>query len=410
MSHGNLLSVLLYGLESAKFKSPAEGCWKGETRSFDIHCFLTDEDLEKQIVKYSPDAIITVGKNIQLTKLPNCTVEIRKKWVHFDQFDAEAIGRAAIATYLRNCFENFGRENTPLVSVFTPTYNIGRTIHRAYNSLVCQTYPNWEWILFDDSTDNGKTFRALNEISQEDPRVSVYKSNLNSGIIGEMKYRCCALSKGEILVEFDHDDELARNGLEYVVKAFKQYPEAGFAYTDWAEVFDTGGNAHYGDTWGFGYGSYRKEIYWGRELLVTNSCHQNPLTIRHIVSVPNHIRAWRRETYFEIGGHNRNIHVVDDYEIVLRSFLHTRMVHIPKIGYIQYYNRLPGSGNTQDERRKEIQRLVRHFRNHYNQAIHERFLELGVNDFVWDENIPDKINWGADRPEVEEHCTLIADV
>ncbi len=91
--------------------------------------------------------------------------------------------------------------------------------------------------------------------------------------------------------------------------------------------------------------------------------------------MPNHLRAWRRDEYWRIGGHNPNLHVADDYELIIRTFLHAEMRHIPKLCYIQYLN--TGS-NTQDARRSEIQRLVRSIREYYEPQIQARLEQLGL--------------------------------
>ena len=85
----------------------------------------------------------------------------------------------------------------------------------------------------------------------------------------------------------------------------------------------------------------------------------------------------------------------DDYELILRTFLTTRMVHIRKFGYIQYMN-VASSGNTQRARNREIQRLVRFFAGHYAERIHQRFVELGVDDFIWDGG---ELDWNVPNPD-----------
>jgi hypothetical protein len=61
-------------------------------------------------------------------------------------------------------------------------------------------------------------------------------------------------------------------------------------------------------------------------------------------------------------------------------------------------------GNTEDARRKEIQRIVRFVANHYEQRIHARLLELGVKGFIW---TPDGLHWDQPRPEPESHCSIV---
>jgi hypothetical protein len=50
-----------------------------------------------------------------------------------------------------------------------------------------------------------------------------------------------------------------------------------------------------------------------------------------------------------------------------------------------------GGDNTQNYRRQEIQRLVRFIRERYDKQIHERFVELGVHDDAWS----DELGWSA---------------
>jgi O-antigen biosynthesis protein len=144
-----------------------------------------------------------------------------------------------------------------------------------------------------------------------------------------------------------------------------------------------------------GFGSYRFERLNGKDYAVTNYPSINAKTIRHIVGVPNHLRAWTKDAYWKCGGHNPDIHVCDDYELLIRTFLTTRMVHIQRFGYIQYHNS-SSSGNTQRHRNAEIQRLVKYFADHYNERIHRRFRELGVDDFIWQKK--GELDWGAPIP------------
>jgi glycosyltransferase involved in cell wall biosynthesis len=283
----------------------------------------------------------------------------------------------------------------PLVSVFTPTYKTGTKIHRPLRSLQAQSYSEWEWVIFDDSPDGGRTFEQMSALAFGDPRIVAYRADRPSGNIGEVKRRACGLARGRILVELDHDDELTPGALAAVVEAYRRFPDAGFFYTDCAEVFESGQSATYGETWAYGYGSYRQESLNGTEFQVTNYPDVNAKTIRHIVGVPNHLRAWTREGYQAAGGHNPEVHVCDDYELIIRTFLTTRMVHIQRFGYIQYHNDA-SSGNTQRHRNAEIQRLVRYFRNAYNDRIHERFVELGVDDFIWREG--GELDWNVPNP------------
>jgi O-antigen biosynthesis protein len=366
-----------------------------EADNFDVHCFADDHNVDEAVARIRPQVIFSFGSLESYPGLHNLPLDIRRRWVHYPDVSLSGahIAEAACAVFVdittQAKFADF-----PLVSVFTPTYRTGERIYRAYASLKAQTYNNWEWVIYDDSPDD-ETFSRITEIARMDTRVRVFRSHQPCGVIGEVKRRACGLARGSILVEMDHDDELTPSCLHYVVDAFRRFPDAGFAYTDCAEIYEDGENGRYPEGYGFGFGSYREEQYRGHNFLVTNYPSLNAKTIRHIVGVPNHVRAWTRTAYVASGGHSAEIHVADDYELCVRTFLTTRMVHIKRFGYIQYLGR--GESNTHRARNREIQRLVRMFVERYNTEIHERLVELGVDDFIWVNE--DEMDWSRSNPD-----------
>ena len=372
--------VCIFGADNITLYSSAEAP-DFETRDLDCRCFPDDQYLERILIEHRPHVIITFGVVQAFSRLMVARFEVRRRWLHFaDTSDLAAVGHSAFMCYLAVCVDN--REEEPLVSVFTPTYRTGDRFLRPLVAMKEQTYTNWEWVIWDDSDDDGQTAAMVKAHADLDHRIRLIRPERHSGIIGEVKYNACALSRGEILVELDHDDALTPDALANVVAASKQHPDAGFYYTDYAEVDPHLNPLRYPDGWGYGLGGYRKEIYRGRELLVALTPGISPKTIRHLVAAPNHLRAWRRDVYFRIGGHNREIHVADDFELMIRTFLETRMVHIPRLGYVQYQD---GGSNTQRVRNKDIQRHVRFLRWKYDRRIHDRFVALGVDDYIWNE-------------------------
>jgi len=212
------------------------------------------------------------------------------------------------------------------------------------------------------------------------------RGEAHSGSIGLVKRRAFNAAEGDLLVELDHDDELTEDCLQLLVSGLEANPECGFAYTECAEVNADGSPVKYGDTFAFGYGSYRPypHMYRGKPYLVTNYPQINRKTLSHIVGVPNHVRAWTRDAYRKSGGHNADVSVCDDYELLLRTFLTTRMLHIRHLGYIQY--RLPGSSNAHLVRNAEIQRQVAIFSAAYSTAIDRRAQEILGDNYSRDAN------------------------
>jgi len=395
--------ICIFGHNDIKLASPISEDYEEER--LDCRCYSSDSNLEQVLIQDKPHVIITSGNRLAFPNLIKAPFEIRKRWLHYDVLpDLTQLGIDAYNCYSANVLDNAGSDDSPLVTVFTPAYNTGERIYRPFKSLKEQTYSNWEWIVVDDSEDDAATFKLLRSLAKKDHRIQVFKPWEHSGYIGKVKNWACCLGNGRILVELDHDDELTDYALDYVIRGFRQFPEAGFLYTDCAEIYENGANHTYRNGWAFGYGSYADVEYKGKLYKSGSAGNINAKTIRHIISAPNHVRAWRKSFYESIGGHNKELHVADDYEIMVRTFLKTRMIRVPKLCYIQYI-----SNTAQQIRNKDIHRHVRSIRLHYGRMIHERLLELGCEDFTLDEKNGCS-DFNVPNPKVEPHVTLIADV
>jgi hypothetical protein len=188
----------------------------------------------------------------------------------------------------------------------------------------------------------------------------------HSGSIGDVKRKAFMAAKGDYLVELDHDDELTSNCLSEIHKAFEQ-PDVGFVYSDWSEILPDGASGKYPEGWAFGYGSEywnEKYKYW-----VMRAPEINRTTMSHIVSVPNHVRAWRSTLYHILMGHDHRLRIADDYELIIRTVLATKTVHIPELLYIQHI----GGHTAQRQQNDEVQRLVLEIATEYSEYLDLRF-------------------------------------
>lgn len=336
-----------------------------------------EEALAVDLAEFRPHAILTLPDTFAYPRMMAQPISIRSKWLTSLDQEPDKIALDIMAAFMDAVTGNrFPHE--PLISVFTPTYNTKKAvIERAYASLRNQAYNNWEWVLYDDS-ENTDTIALLSEIAHRDYRVRAYRGASHSGSIGETKRNCAGLCRGKILVELDHDDELTRWCLHYLLKAFQAFPDSGFAYTHCAEVNQHGPQPEYCQGFAYGYGSYRDESFDGQSGHVMVQPQINAKTIRYITACPNHVRAWKTSAYWTAGGHNPAVDIGDDYELIVRTFLTTKMVRVNLFGYIQHYH----SSNSQDARRPEIQRIVTSVSVGYEQRIHTRLLELDVPDFI----------------------------
>ena len=109
-------------------------------------------------------------------------------------------------------------DNT-LISVFTPTYNRASLLSRLYDTLILQTYKNFEWIIVDDgSKDNTK--EVVNSFVAE-RKIDIHFVQQENGGKHRAINTGVSLAKGELFFILDSDDVLPENALELVTETFQ---------------------------------------------------------------------------------------------------------------------------------------------------------------------------------------------
>lgn len=367
------LPVLFFSSEAPKLeKYDVKHVTPEESKTFDLYNTLNT---------FKPVAIITIGKPWQIYgKVGSLNYHWRRRWLHFD--DIKDFKPSAIeGCYATSALDrNNHTQEWPYVSVITTAFHSGDKIYRPFKSLQKQSYTNWEWIIFDDSKTD-ENWELLKKIKAQDYRIKLYRSDANSGFIGHVKRCASMLAVGKYLVELDHDDELHPDMLKWIVDGFRKFPEAKFLWSDCCELYEgTLENFNYGDHFAYGYGSNYRVKHGEKYREVTVNPWPNAKSMRHIVGVPNHVRVWETEFYQQIGMHNPHLPVADDYELLVRTFLKTKFIHVTELGYFQYRNQ--GGNNFTFLRNQLIQELTYLFRMQYDDKIHERLLELGIGDEV----------------------------
>ncbi len=109
----------------------------------------------------------------------------------------------------------------PLVSILIPNYNKLGFIQETFQSLLSQSYQNWECIVVDDHSDDG-SFEYLENLAQSEPRINLYKrpDNLPKG--GNIcRNYAFEMSSGDLIQWFDSDDIMLPNFLEDKVDFLK---------------------------------------------------------------------------------------------------------------------------------------------------------------------------------------------
>jgi len=131
--------------------------------------------------------------------------------------------------------------STPTVSIVVPTYNRQTLLPRALDSILAQTFDDWEIVLVDDgSTDATAEVAARYSNQLRDRLVLVQQPNRGSSAA---RNRGIETSRGRYVAFLDSDDEFLPRKLERQLDLFRRSPDLGLVYGDYAFV-DAAGVRH----------------------------------------------------------------------------------------------------------------------------------------------------------------------
>ena len=234
-------------------------------------------------------------------------------------------------------------------SIFTPSHDLSH-IDRPLESLKNQTFKDFEWILLlNGGAQNGREtlLPKIKSAGIEYKTVDFFQTfNKN---IGYLKKECCNLAEGEILVELDHDDALEPNCLEELAKKFEE-TDADFVYSsDYSVKLQPDGQEEYQTPFTQQWG-WEREEHDGKPYHPSFSL--NPQSFSYIWYAPDHVRSWKRDFYHSIGGHDPEMDICDDYDLVCRSYISGKVEQIREPLYKYYFHK---DNTAYGEKNKNIQ-------------------------------------------------------
>ena len=202
-------------------------------------------------------------------------------------------------------------KNGPLISIVVPAYlTPERFLRQMLDSLLAQTYENWELCLANGSPEDRDMQTILKSYAEMDRRIRYQDLKENLGI-AENTNAAFAMAKGDFVGLLDHDDLLAPNALYEIAAALEEYPEADVIYTDEDKV-TTDLTEHF---------QPHLKPDFNLDLLRSNNY------ICHFLVV-------RRSVVEKAGGFRREFDGAQDYDFVFRCVEQAReIVHVPEILY-----------------------------------------------------------------------------
>lgn len=198
----------------------------------------------------------------------------------------------------------------PLVSILTPVYNVEpHFLEECVESVLFQSYPYWELLLYDDGSTRPDTLALLKKFETIDNRIKVYLSPENRGICKTTNHAIGNV-KGEFVVFLDHDDKLAPQAIFEVAKVINNKPGIDIIYSDRDMISE--GNLRF---------MHLFKPEWAPETILASNylCH---------------LTMYRTELLKRIGGLDQDTEGSQDHDLLLRAQETSPQIHhIPIILY-----------------------------------------------------------------------------
>ena len=214
-----------------------------------------------------------------------------------------------------------------MIAILTPAHPTSAPwLLQTYQSLLQQTLTTWTWILLPN---NGATIPTA---ITADSRVRIFPGP-DTNHIGALKHTAASHAKANILVELDADDLLTPNALLTITTAFDD-PSIHMVYSNSASFDDAGNSTRYNPAENWRYRDYRHNNHTLTEHI---AWPPSPHSFRLIYYAPDHVRAWRTTSYWQVGGHDPNLQTGDDHDLCCRFYLtygHTGIHHIDECLYL----------------------------------------------------------------------------
>ncbi len=236
----------------------------------------------------------------------------------------------------------------PLISIVMPTFNGQKKyLSKAIDSVVNQTYPNWELCIADDASFLQETIDTLEEYSKKYKNISVVYRSKN-GHISRATNSAIKIAKGEFVAFLDHDDTISPNALAEVIKRLNQNRHLKLLYSDEDKIDETDKRSepHFKSSW-------NPDMFFSQNYI-------------------SHLSVLKKEIIDKVGGLRVGYEGAQDYDLLLRALRdisEEEIAHIPKILY--HWRMIPGStakessqkAYTTDAGIKALKEFFRHSKN-----------------------------------------------
>lgn len=213
-------------------------------------------------------------------------------------------------------------------SVLIAHYNNAEYFKECYQSLLDQTYENWEAIILDDASEEREK-NLVKQIIEGDNRFKYFENNKNKGV-GFTKSKLIELANGEILGYLDPDDALLPAAIEKSISIFKKNQKAVLTYSRFM--------------------SCNQNL---KPISAFKSAQQVQNNDPYFFNIPvqiAHFACFKKEVYLTTDKMNTELKISEDQDLYLKLYEKGKVVFINETNYLY---RTHSGGISQNDHKKE---------------------------------------------------------
>ncbi len=256
----------------------------------------------------------------------------------------------------------------PRVSVIIPSYNHEKFVAEAIESVLKQTYQDFEIVITDDGSKD-ETVRIIKSFT--DPRIKLFCFNQNQGACVAAN-KCISEAKGELISMLSSDDVFAHDKLEKQVRFLDQNPEVGAVFS-YAQIIDEDGNNFTDENHFYKHifiQTNRTRFEWLNHFFFKGNCLCHPSALI------------RKQCYDEIGQYDERFAQLPDFDLWIRLCMKYEIYILPEnlVNFRVHKYEANASGNKPSTKIREALELPQILKNYLRPEIYGNFIKIFPKD------------------------------
>lgn len=238
------------------------------------------------------------------------------------------------------------------------------------NSVINQSYPNWEFCIVNSCFNNTNIDNILDEYAKKDTRIKLKRSPENINISETMNL-AFQFSTGDFIALISQLDQLAYHSLYFIALEIKKHPNGHFFYSDEDQINSDGirHSPHFKSDW-------NPDLFYSQNYI-------------------SNLAVYKADVIKKVGGFHSDFEAGQDYDLLLRSLSYidgSQIHHIPRILYHRRKNE--NTDHIDSNENKEIEKSeLKALRNHFKtNSINDITVEAGMVSNSY------KVNWPIPTP------------